>query len=57
MTPTPSLYSAPSPHEISQLAWTRRNNPDLALAIATEAGRLSDQDKTTAKPVMKEAVR
>lgn len=32
-----------SPHEIAQLAQTRRVDPDLALAIATEAGKSHDE--------------
>ncbi len=31
-----------SPHEIAQLAQTRRDNPDAAMAIATEAGKAHD---------------
>lgn len=31
-----------STHEIAQLAQTRRDNPDAAMAIATEAGKAHD---------------
>lgn len=31
-----------SPHEIAQLAQTRRDNPEAAMAIATEAGKAND---------------
>lgn len=31
-----------SPHEIAQLAQTRRDNPEAAMAIATEAGKSHD---------------
>lgn len=37
-----------TPHDIAALAETRRRDPDLALALAIEAGRQSDATKPLA---------
>jgi hypothetical protein len=39
---------SPTPHDIAALAETRRRDPDLALALAIEAGRQSDATKPLA---------
>ncbi|GEM_PF-2488745 len=35
----------PTPHDIAQLAWTRHEDPLLALRIATASGQQSDAEK------------
>lgn len=34
---------APTPHDIAQLAWIRRRDPNLAMLIAEQSGRQTDQ--------------
>ncbi len=45
-----------SPHEIAQLAQTRRDNPEAAMAIATEAGKSHDAwlSRLSRTPITKE---
>lgn len=54
---TLTTTSPVTPHDIAQLAWTRRHDRDLALQIATEAGKQSDLTNSPGKPVMKETAR
>lgn len=45
-----------TPHDIAQLAWTRRTDPPLALRIATEAGKANDA-RLSPTPITKEAAK
>lgn len=39
--------TAPTSHEISQLAWLRRHDPKAAMDLATAAGKQSDDANTS----------